>query len=556
MKNPKRDNKLILFLFIILTVVFTVVTSLVSRMNLEQVDIFFVKTGLSSSQVAGVLTSVRLIFLLGIVMNSYKHGVKIANTIIVVSSLAMIMGLINGNLTTIPGLANALCSFMLVEVIHTFMKKEAKQHGYLQMLSEQEPLTGMNNRRRVHQEINRLLDEEQPFYMAFLSVDNFKAINDTIGRDYGDKVLIALANRLKAMTREGEFGGKITGAEFVLLIKSDAEREVIEERLIEYLNQVNKPVTISNIESVLEFKTAVVKSPEDGTDLDVLYRHLDDTLNYSRTTQGKKIAFFDESITNDAAEASKIEDRLFKALDENLLHLVFQPQYTAGGKKLRGFETLSRLEDDDGNPIRPDKFITVAERTNLIFKVDDWVLSNAIKQFKPIVREHDDLVISVNISARHFQKNGFAMHVLKLLKDYDYPTKNLEIEITETAFVESMDVVKECMQQLRDAGVKIALDDFGTGYASLSYLSQLPVNLLKIDKSFIDKLNRAECVDNDFVKVIISMGHILNMEVISEGVEYDEQRNMLNNWGCDLIQGYLWGKPMDINKAKELCRTQ
>ncbi len=556
MKNPKRDNKLILFLFIILTVVFTVVTSLVSRMNLEQVDIFFVKTGLSSSQVAGVLTSVRLIFLLGIVMNSYKHGVKIANTIIVVSSLAMIMGLINGNLTTIPGLANALCSFMLVEVIHTFMKKEAKQHGYLQMLSEQEPLTGMNNRRRVHQEINRLLDEEQPFYMAFLSVDNFKAINDTIGRDYGDKVLIALANRLKAMTREGEFGGKITGAEFVLLIKSDAEREVIEERLIEYLNQVNKPVTISNIESVLEFKTAVVKSPEDGTDLDVLYRHLDDTLNFSRATQGKKIAFFDESITNDAAEASKIEDRLFKALDENLLHLVFQPQYTAGGKKLRGFETLSRLEDDDGNPIRPDKFITVAERTNLIFKVDDWVLSNAIKQFKPIVREHDDLVISVNISARHFQKNGFAMHVLKLLKDYDYPTKNLEIEITETAFVESMDVVKECMQQLRDAGVKIALDDFGTGYASLSYLSQLPVNLLKIDKSFIDKLNRAECVDNDFVKVIISMGHILNMEVISEGVEYDEQRNMLNNWGCDLIQGYLWGKPMDINKAKELCRTQ
>lgn len=554
MKIKRRNENIpLLFFFFFLAVAMTVAVAAITK---NEIKIVIGTAELTSTQIAGVITNARLIVFIAAVFCSRKHGANFGYGVLIISFFPLILDLVHGIYDTIPGVFNQVSSIILIAVTSNFMKKEERHYNVLQTLSQQDSLTGMHNRRYVNEMVNRYLDEEISFYMCFMSIDNFKIINDTIGRDYGDRVLIEIANRFKSIVREDEFGGKITGAEFVLLIKTDADRSVIAERLKEYVALVKKPIQIGNIETILDVKTAVVKSPEDGKDLDVLYRHLDGTLNINRTIEKGAISFFNESITSEHAEAIKIEDRLFKALQEDLIHLVFQPQYTADGKKLRGFETLSRLEDEDGKPISPEKFIKVAERTNLIFKVDDWVLNNALMNFKPIVDEYPDLVISVNISARHFQRAEYAEYVLSTIAKYDFPAKNLEIEVTETAFAESMDLVKNCLQQLRDVSVKVALDDFGTGYASLSYLSQLPVNLLKIDKAFVDKLQARGGVDNDFVKVIITMGHILNIDVISEGVETEEQKDMLKEWGCDLIQGYLWGKPVDFDKAVEIINSR
>lgn len=554
MKVKNRDEKIILLIG--LTVVAVIISAVFSIMTARGSVIKIGPIVLNSSQIAGVLTSVRAIVFIAMVFASKRYGSKVSYFVIAIGVVPIIIEFSHGSFNGIPGLAQNVSAVLMVALVDHFLSIAEKQKKVLQNMAEQDPLTGMKNRRSINKDIAYLLDEEKNFYLCYFTIENFKIVNDTIGRDYGDKLLIAVANRLQALLREGEFCGRITGPDFLLVIETSVPSKVIEERIKDYVKVLSKPIVIGNVESPMEIKAAIVKSPEDGLDVDVLYRHLDGTLSRSKSTHDKRIFFYNASITSEISEAFHIEDRLFKALDDDLLHLVFQPQFTADTKKLRGFETLSRLEDEDGTPIRPDKFISIAERTNLIFKVDDWVLKAAVEKFSPIIKENPDLIISVNISARHFQRLDYADYVLKVLKDYDFPPKNLEIEITETAFADSISVVQECLRKLRDISVKVALDDFGTGYASLSYLSALPINLLKIDKSFIDKLNVDGSTDNEFVKLIISMGHTLNLEVISEGVELEEQRNLLNDWGCDLIQGYLWGRPVDFDQACAIIENQ
>ena len=220
--------------------------------------------------------------------------------------------------------------------------------------------------------------------------------------------------------------------------------------------------------------------------------------------------------------------------------------------KLRGFEALARMKNADGSFISPGEFIPIAEKVGLIDKVDSMVFRKAAAFFSELIRKTGlDLILSLNASVRHIMKNGFIEEIRDLINNTGISPDQLEIEITESILIDSADKALECINELRGMGIKLAIDDFGTGYSSLSYLNKIPANLLKIDKSFIDRINSSES-SKQYVAAMISMGHIMGLDVISEGVEETEQIEALRSIGCDLIQGYIWGRPLSANDAEKL----
>ena len=226
------------------------------------------------------------------------------------------------------------------------------------------------------------------------------------------------------------------------------------------------------------------------------------------------------------------------------------PQFSTAEKKLRGFETLLRLRDGEGKSLSPAEFIPAAEKNDLILEITEWVMNNALKTFAPIVKD-SDIIISVNVSSKNMESGTFVEEVKAALEKAKFPPKNLEIEVTEYCLLQSFDKTIENIKALREMGVQVALDDFGTGYSSLSYLEKLPINLLKIDKSLVDDIEK-NFKSQQFVSAVIYMGHLMGCEVVCEGVESEGQLRLLKNNKSDFIQGYIWGKPMDFEKAKEL----
>jgi polar amino acid transport system substrate-binding protein len=557
--NKQLKHNLSIILLALFSAVLTVLTSIASAagLKLEMGDMV-----LYSTHIAGIFTNIRLILLVLLVLEGKRTGMIISYVILFVSSVPLFGQLIFMKAwDAVPGVFNAICTFVIIYVTYSFINNINHYNKILHMLSQQDPLTGMHNLTAVRDNIDKRMKAGEEFYVSFLYIENFASINDMMGRDFGNTVLKALAGRFIGKTLDGEYGGKNGDSEFVLVIdaskdKKDpvAERNDVDARIRQTIKQIKRPLVIDNTEITLEPRAAIVRYPDDGSSINELYRHLDDTIAHYRNQIGMEVAFYDATVTNELTENGKIEDRLFKALSTDELHLVYQPQFNLETGKLRGFETLSRLEDEEGKAIRPDRFIAVAEKSNLIFRIDNWVLVHAIQTFKDVVKTSPDLIISVNISANHLQKPGYADYVLRTLKENGFPNKNLEIEITETVFATAIENVKEAMDKLRNNEVKVALDDFGTGYASLSYLSQLPVNLLKIDKAFVDKMNNSD-VDRDFIKLIISMGHVLHTEVLAEGVEDEGEIAALKEWGCDMVQGYYTGKPMEFEKALEVVNN-
>jgi len=247
----------------------------------------------------------------------------------------------------------------------------------------------------------------------------------------------------------------------------------------------------------------------------------------------------------------EIESLIRSALENDAIYFQLQPQYDVN-HRLRGFEALARMKDGEGKNVSPGEFIPVAEKVGLIDRVDGTVFRKATTFFGELLRKTGaDLMLSINASVRHLMKNDFSEEIRELLKNSGIPAEKLEIEITESIMIESADKALQCIDEIKGMGVKMAIDDFGTGYSSLSYLNRFPANLLKIDKSFIDKMNTSDS-SRQYVAAIISMGHVMGFDVISEGVEEEEQLETLKKIGCDFIQGFIWGRPLPKEDAEKL----
>ena len=251
----------------------------------------------------------------------------------------------------------------------------------------------------------------------------------------------------------------------------------------------------------------------------------------------------------------EIERKIRSALNSNKILFHLQPQYDMD-HRLRGFEALARLKDDDGSYISPADFIPVAEKTGLVDRIDMRVFELAVDFMDKVANEtNSDITLSVNVSVRHLMKNNFIEEIKKLITSHSIAPERIEIEITESIMIDSAEKALQRIDEIKAMGMKVAIDDFGTGYSSLSYLNNFPSDMLKIDKSFIDQLNLSDS-SKQYVAMIISIGHILDLKVISEGVESPDQVEVLKNIGCDYIQGFVWGKPMPPEDASKLVEAR
>ena len=502
----------------------------------------------------GIIAAVNALCCIIMVFIDFKKGSKIAFTIMGISiALALIPIFTVHSLAPLPGIVSNLVSLVSIIIIYSFYKKSS-------MNSLTDFITGLPNRRYYVKEVNERLSVKQTFYLACIEIEDFKNINDVYGIRAADFILVDTAKKLKGKLGENEMLFRITGGLFAMLLN---EKTVPEEKLKNVIRSEVMMLPPKEGEDLLVKNSCIVSlaagivhigSNDNYKDSASVMRDAEIALMEARKLQNQKMCLFSDSLKKQDFEQKEAEFLIKDAMQNNYFYLVYQPQFTTNEKKLRGFETLIRCKKPDGSIISPAKFIPAAEKTNLITSIDDYVLRRAMTEFKPVVvNEKKDFVLSINVSAKNIGTENFAQKLKQIIDEIQFPPENLEIEITEYSFAESMETTVENILSLKSLGVQIALDDFGTGYTSIAQLMKLPVNLLKIDKSLIDNIE-TDPVMCDMVDSVIYMGHIMNCEVISEGVENENQLEILKEHKCDFIQGFVWGKPLDFDSAVCLCK--
>lgn len=467
---------------------------------------------------------------------------------------------IRQNYRNIPGFFNNLMAIVAITIIFIANSKVVKYQNSIKEQAVTDTLTGLPNRFACTELMLDFLRNNSRFALVSIDLNNFKSINDTMGHDTGDLVLKAIADRLKNLansttTYTTEFVARITGDEFMLIISDYLSPDEVESTITTYKDELEKKITIDDCDYYLTACFGYTLCPDDTNVLENIFTFTDAALHeVKKTGSGSRILRFSSDVLN-TEKALEIERKIRTALNDKKIFYHLQPQYDME-HKLIGFEALARMKDDDGSLISPADFIPVAEKTGLVDRIDMQVFEMAVQFISEVVSGTDaDITMSVNISVRHLMKNSFLEEINRLLDKYKVAPGRIEIEITESIMIDSAEKALERIEELKKMGMKVAIDDFGTGYSSLSYLNSFPSDMLKIDKSFIDKMNQNE-VSRQYVAMIISIGHTLNLKVISEGVESNDQVNILKSIGCDYIQGFVWGKPMPPEEAGELVKTQ
>ena len=445
-----------------------------------------------------------------------------------------------------------LTTFFISSKLSTYRMME-----HLREISYTDQMTGIPNRLACAEHIAGLIKQGEDFAVVSIDINGFKSINDTMGFDTGNKVLVSIARRWKDIADAGSSGtedyiARMGGDDFALVIKGYHSEEDILSTIRTYESELGNRLTIEGYDLYITASFGYAMFPDDADTSDNIISYANASMNeLKRVNSSDHILRFTPDLLIEE-RTLEIERKLITALKEGTLYYNLQPQFNIS-HKLRGFEALARMKDSEGNFISPGEFIPVAEKVGLVDKVDGTVLRKSTMFAGELMRKTgSEFILSVNISVRHLMKNDFLGEIRDVLEKSGIPPHCLEIEITESIMIESAEKALLCINELKAMGIQIAIDDFGTGYSSLSYLSSFPANVVKIDKSFIDKMNTTES-SKQYVAAIISIGHIMGFEVISEGVEEQAQLETLKKIGCDHIQGYIWGRPMSCEYAAALA---
>lgn len=417
-------------------------------------------------------------------------------------------------------------------------------------------LTNLPNRamyvRQVEQSIVYAKNNEQALAVLFLDLDHFKYINDTLGHAAGDRVLQEVAKRLLSSTRQPEDTvARLGGDEFTILLRNikDPRNAIVVAKKI--LKNLIEPFRFNGQELHISSSIGISLYPENGTDVGSLMRSADSSM-YSAKQRGRNTyAFYTEDSENGAANRLHMESKLRHALEEDEFEVWYQPRFDLKSGKLIGAEALVRWRSPDLNLVSPAQFIPLAEDTGLIIPIGEWVLRTACKEALLWHEAGHPLDVSVNLSARQFAQEDLLGKIDELIKELQMPAKYLELELTESLIMPNADDTIEILASLKELGVKISIDDFGTGYSSLSYLKRFPIDILKIDQSFMHGVGK-DTEDVTLVTAIIAMAHKLGLTVVAEGVETPDQLTFLINNDCDYVQGYLPGKPMPTSAFRAL----
>ena len=503
---------------------------------------------------SGIISGTLSLLCFLLVFIDYKRGFRIALGLNTIAIGNLLFGMImSHSIVSMPGMVTNIVSTVTLITLYSFYSR-------LSVSNMTDYITNQGNRRSYVKEINEHIAAKKSFTLADIELEDFKHTNDVYGIQTGDYLIKKTAERISTILDKKDKMFRITGSKLAILFEPG---ESPEERL----------------KSVITPETIVVPSDEGNEELTcnvslgagIVYSH--PPYNYTKTASSilrnaetalaatrnladHKICIFNENMQNTDVKQRESEFLVKEGLKNKYFFLMYQPQFSTEDKKLRGFETLIRCRKPDCSIVSPLEFIPAAEKSNLILKIDEFVLETVMREFKPVLENYDnDFVLSVNISAKTMSSKDFTSKLKNMIDEINFPADNLELEITEYSFFESMETTISNIKQLREMGLQIALDDFGTGYTSIKTLMTLPINTLKIDKSLIDDIETSQSM-RDVVDSVIYMGHVMNCEVISEGVEKEAQIDILREHKCDYIQGFVWGKPIDFEDAKELFKQE
>ena len=441
------------------------------------------------------------------------------------------------------GVALSLLGCCLIYALRCYIKRLKKDEEDLDKAAYTDLLTGCLNRRGLLRELAMKSEMGKSFYLIFIDLDNFKQVNDTLGHEAGDELLCDVATAWSKVQSKFPFTiCRLGGDEFAIIYETK-DKEITRAFITNILRSAT--TLQSKFFTSISASAGLALYDEDTSDLQQLLSYAD-TAMYKAKLGGKNdYYFFDQDMYQEIMNRYLTEKDLKNAIKNDLFEMLYQPQYEINTHKLIGFESLIRLKNKKGEYINTQQFIQIAEKSGLIYDIDMWVMHNVMKQTRDFVLLHPEVEVSINISGKHITNKGFIETVIDSLSETNFPPKNLKIEITESSYIRHIDEAAQVVQRLKTLGIKTALDDFGTGYSSLSYLSKMTVDMLKIDKSFVDKILTKEG-DKSFVDIIIKLGHLMNCKVIAEGVEDQNQLSALAFLGCDYVQGYVWGKPTHL----------
>ena len=503
---------------------------------------------------AGVLSSVANIC---VILLAVYYGYKGFLTGLVVLTVQLPIILFNtfarGNLNSLPGVFGNILAITAIIFIYFNNKKILDYQTKIREVAVTDLMTGIPNGFACDELINALVSRKERFANAIIDINGFKNINDTMGFEAGNKVLMIIASRLKDLAESGtsgtiDFVGRTSGDEFSLLIRNFDSEDDLKKSLELYDKEINKKLSIMEYDFFISASIGYSIYPDDGNTIDRIISNSNVAMHEIKHLNSRYTA----DMSSDE-KAIQTEGLIRSALENDTIFFMLQPQFDMD-HKLRGFEALARIKDTEGNIISPGEFIPVAEKAGLIDKVDSAVFKKATAFIGEHIRKDgSSVVLSLNVSVRHLMKKDFIDEISALLKESGIPASQLEIEITESVMIESIDKAMDRINTIHSMGINIAIDDFGTGYSSLNYLSKFPANLLKIDKSFIDQLGSSERF-KQYVAGIFSLGHTMGLDVISEGVEENVQLETLREIGCDLIQGFIWGRPLLPEDATMLLK--
>ena len=550
-----------IYSYVILLLLYIATSAIVTMSAGSKTAVSILGTEVALYTFAGVFSALSNICIIFMTLYHGKLGFFTSLAVLTVQIPMIISGIVfRQNLSSLPGLVTDI--FTIISIIVIFVNNISIEK-YQRRINDQavtDRLTGLPNRFACSELINDLIKHNEKFVVVSADLNNFKSINDTMGHEAGNKVLIEVANRWKTAADTGlsgtvDFVTRQGGDEFAIILRNYRSADDILNAVKYYESVLDKRITVDDCDFFITASFGYAEFPVDAKNSDSLLSYADAAMaEIKRTNSSDHILRFKPELLK-IERTLEIEQKIRTALENNTIYFNLQPQFDLS-HKLRGFEALARMKDADGNFISPGEFIPVAEKVGLIDKVDHSVFKNAATFFGELIKKAGtDITLSVNVSVRHLMKNDFLDEVREVLNTCGVPAGQLEIEITESVMIDSAEKALQCINEIKNMGIKIAIDDFGTGYSSLSYLNNFPANLLKIDKSFIDKMNTSDS-SKKYVAAIISIGHIMNFNVISEGVEEEEQLETLKEIGCDFIQGFIWGRPLPPEEAEKLVLSE
>ncbi|OMF20259.1 hypothetical protein BK127_04645 [Paenibacillus sp. FSL H7-0331] len=438
-------------------------------------------------------------------------------------------------------------------------RKQSEEH--LKYLAHFDKLTGLPNRTLLSELVNaaitKTVQTNQKLAIFFIDLDRFKMVNDSLGHNIGDKLLQQVADRLSSVVRMNDIVSRLGGDEFIIVLQDLQEQEEARQIAMHLISSINKPFWVDDNELYINASIGICMYPTHGGDFDTLLKHADLAMYQAKLQKGG-YQFFNESILSTFLRKLDLENELRWAIARNQLTLHYQPQVNALTGVLEGMEALLRWNHPTLGSVPPAEFIPIAEETGVIMEIDKWVLKEVCAQLNRWLTASLTVPsIAVNLSARQFLAPDLATSIRDIVIETCCDPQQIVIEITESSSMHDMESVLHILREIKSFGFQIAIDDFGKGYSALGYMKLFPIDILKIDKSFVQELT-SDSKSLVITKAIIDMSHGMKLRVIAEGVETMEQIECLQTMKCDLVQGYVIDRPMPCEQLearylREVC---